>query len=307
MKEKYTDLMPKDVDYILIKNTDTGPFLEDIFYLIISKDQIWEIPHTGDTQFLDWLKTFPDVNMEQFMKSMACAENKVFILYRGIDFPVLSEGMREILKERFSCFLESQFQVSLRDRERLMKDLFLQYAEDHRSYHNLEHILNCLWELDQLPDGEANKETLELAIWYHDYIYKPQGTKNECESAERMLEGLKDYAPMIFLNEVKSIIISDPNANDLSCNQKIFLDIDHSILGQREIEYMVYRQNIVLEFNSVPHLWFKMKRKAFLKRVVERGGFLTEIFRTKYQEIALRNIEGELAHWTYKFLPPYSF
>jgi hypothetical protein len=94
-----------------------------------------------------------------------------------------------------------------------------------------------------------------------------------------------------------------PTGASLSFEQKVFHDIDFSIMGLNGIEYLAYQQNIALEFEKVPKLIFRMKRKGFLKRLLERGVFLTQSFQNRYEVQARENIQSELAHWTYRWLP----
>ncbi|NQY99879.1 MAG: hypothetical protein HRT45_04315 [Bdellovibrionales bacterium] len=303
MKKQYTDLKPEEVDYIVIKNTDAGPFFEDVFFLIFAKEQSWQIPFSGSGEFLRRVKTFPHVNMENFIKSMTCTENRLFVLYRGLDQPVLSEGRVEELRVRLDAFLMSQFSVPAAERIEIVEKLFAKYSQEGREYHNLEHLLNCLWELDRLEDTIVNKDRLELAIWYHDYVYSPKSYGNEKKSAEAMLNDLSKYPGRIDLQDVKALIVADAKNEDLSYDQQVFLDIDHSALGQGVFEYQAYQQSVYEEYRLVPSWVFKFKRKAVLTRLLARGVFHTSVFRAKYQEQAVENIKRELSHWSFRFLP----
>ncbi|MEA5468385.1 hypothetical protein VB714_05850 [Spirulina sp. 06S082] len=54
------------------------------------------------------------------------------------------------------------------------------YREKHRYYHTLQHIEECLILYDRLP---TKSPTVEIALWFHDVIYNPQGPNNEMQSA----------------------------------------------------------------------------------------------------------------------------
>ena len=58
------------------------------------------------------------------------------------------------------------------------------YQEKHRAYHNLEHVNDCLNQLDNFESEITDKHIIEMAIWYHDIIYNPYGKNNELKSAE---------------------------------------------------------------------------------------------------------------------------
>lgn len=64
--------------------------------------------------------------------------------------------------------------------ERVFDGLMELYSEENRAYHNLLHIDRMLSWLDE--SGEAS-DAVELAIWFHDAIYDPQGSQNEAKSA----------------------------------------------------------------------------------------------------------------------------
>jgi|GEM_PF-1720276 len=303
MNKKYTDLKPNQVDYIVVKNTDSGPLFEDIFFLIFSNDLFWEIPNSEEKSFLNWLETFPDINMELFIKSMGCVENRIFIIYKGKDQPNLSQRKKAILEKRLSELLINNFEISDEKTKELTKKIMSQYGQEKREYHNLEHIQHSLWELDKLNDNKIDKTSIELAIWFHDYCYKAGASDNEVQSAKFMEDNLRSYTSQINIQFVKELILAHPKSKNLSLNQKIFLDIDYSIFGQKPLEYMSYKQNINLEYQCVPKWIFRFKRKAFLKRLLRSGVFQTEWFKEKYKEKALKNIKDELSHWTYKLLP----
>src|SRR5579871_3964915 len=48
------------------------------------------------------------------------------------------------------------------------------YGEQHRHYHNRQHIAECLREFDEIRDHCQNAPALEFAIWFHDAIYEPK-------------------------------------------------------------------------------------------------------------------------------------
>jgi predicted metal-dependent HD superfamily phosphohydrolase len=53
---------------------------------------------------------------------------------------------------------------------RLFDDLLARYAEAHRHYHNLEHVVEVLATIDNLSDLASNSDLVSLVAWYHDAI-----------------------------------------------------------------------------------------------------------------------------------------
>ena len=216
----------------------------------------------------------------------------------------LSEKKKDLLKLRLLNFLALNFENSLDDRSRIADELFASYYDNSRYYHNLEHIQNCLWELDQVKDQSIDKSMIELAIWYHDVIYSPISKVNELQSAKQMKEALIKFPSKINLDYVYKMILSSPQKGPkLTNSEQYFFDIDYSVLGQREIDYMAYKQNVRIEYSSVPSLLYYLKRKFFLKNLLKMGIFQTQYFKMRYESQAVLNIKSELAKMPYLILP----
>lgn len=310
MEKKFTDLKPNEVDYVLVKTSSGGPFIDDVVFLIYAQGYSWQVPNSAGEEVLNWLQGFPHVNLEEFIKSMGCTEDRIFILYRGPEHPVLSEKNKEGLKARLLNFLRENFSASSEAFQKIAEDIFNSYAEDSRFYHTLEHIQNSIWELDQLPEQDIDKKCIELAIWYHDVVYAPFSKTNEEDSAKKMKSDLGALSPKIDLEQVYQMILCTPamlKKRNLTKSEQYFLDIDFSILGQPAIEYLVYQQHVRLEYQAVPYLTYHLKRKAFLKSTLKRNIFQTEWFKNRYEEQAILNIKSELAKMPYKLLPTLSW
>jgi len=146
--------------------------------------------------------------------------------------------------------------------------------------HTVEHIDACLRHLDTVSGETMRTNEIELALWFHDIIYKPFSTTNEEDSAEWAREFLRDNkADTECIDRVYSLIIltkahEDPESNDA----RIMLDIDLSILGARPEVYRQFEINIRKEYKRVPSFIFKKKRKEILLNFYERH----RIYNTSY-------------------------
>lgn len=300
MERAFHELQAKDIDYIIVRTTSAGPFADDVFYHILAGKETWNIPAFGNDAFMDWLKTIPDVDYEEFIQSMASTEDRLFILYRGKDNPVLGDLTRERLLHRLQDFLRLHFEMTVEQAIVLAGDIYKSYSEEHRRYHNLRHILACLVELDGIPDLDLDRNTLELAIWYHDIIYVSGAVNNESESAARMKDDLGMFKTRINLEVVRDLILCSP-AQPKTLEERYFIDIDFSVVGQRPLEYLAYSQNIRHENNSVPWWFFFYKRRAFLKSLQKREIFRTELYKNRLDETARENIKGELKSMPFPF------
>jgi len=91
-------------------------------------------------------------------------------------------------KERWHRLLDS---LQLVDKDDTYQKLALAHAEKHRAYHTTAHINACLQHADNCAAQFAQAEAVELAIWFHDAIYKPFSSSNEADSAKWAVDFLE--------------------------------------------------------------------------------------------------------------------
>jgi len=168
------------------------------------------------------------------------------------------------------------------------------YSNPERFYHNLNHIKNCLNELNQIENLMKNPNLIRFAIWYHDAIYNTKLKDNEEQSAELAHKVcLAAKLSNKFAIDTKNAILSTkhniiPNSFDL----KSLIDIDLSILGKSPEEYNQYELNILKEYAWAPIDKYKNARKQVLQMFLNRDSiYLTDFFRNKYETQARLNLQ----------------
>jgi predicted metal-dependent HD superfamily phosphohydrolase len=64
----------------------------------------------------------------------------------------------------------------LADVESIWHELDRRYSEPARAYHTFEHLARCFRELDRARTEMRSPDRVELALWFHDAIYRPEAT-----------------------------------------------------------------------------------------------------------------------------------
>lgn len=153
--------------------------------------------------------------------------------------------------------------------------LFERYAEKHRHYHNLAHVLDCL---DQLQRHRPGHSALQAAIWFHDVIYAPTSSRNEEASAELFLQLVGTSAPEQWCSWVHLLILATKHGANLVesrlCPEQqqehdLLLDIDLSILASQPSRYDQYESQIRAEYGWVPWFLYRKKRRQILQHFLE--------------------------------------
>lgn len=59
----------------------------------------------------------------------------------------------------------------------VFKELVAAHSESHRHYHAAAHIDDCLAQLDEAVFMAEAEDEIELALWFHDAIYRPASSE----------------------------------------------------------------------------------------------------------------------------------
>jgi predicted metal-dependent HD superfamily phosphohydrolase len=172
------------------------------------------------------------------------------------------------------------------------------WEEPHRHYHGVDHLRDCLAQLDGAPPTAADRDLAEIALWFHDAVHVPGAADNEARSAAWATRALvaagvsaeraDEVARLIRLTEhVRPA--SDPTA-------ALVCDVDLSILGRSAAEFAEYERRIRAEYRAVPDPAYRTGRAAVLTRFLARAPlYQTAHFRTRYEAAARENLSRSLA------------
>ncbi len=172
-------------------------------------------------------------------------------------------------------------------------DLVVAHAEKHRAYHTLDHIAACLRHLDEVRDQTERPDEIEMALWFHDAIYKPLSGTNEEDSADWAEDWLakRGAEDAVISRIVTHILNTKSHGTPESLDGQFMLDIDLSILGTPKHVYDQFEKDVRFEYRRVPKFIFRKKRAEILSGFLERNRiYATEYFYEKLETQARKNL-----------------
>ncbi|MFI1970308.1 hypothetical protein BLA24_27870 [Streptomyces cinnamoneus] len=177
-------------------------------------------------------------------------------------------------------------------------DLLARWSEPQRRYHTLDHLAAVLHHLDALAAHADDIDTVRLAAWFHDAVYRPDRSENEERSAhlaERALSELGvDPARTAEVTRLVRLTVShDPAPGDR--DGETLCDADLAVLGGAPEEYAAYAAAVREEYGFVPDAAFREGRADVLRRLLA----LPRLYRTplghdRWELLARRNLTTEL-------------
>lgn len=177
--------------------------------------------------------------------------------------------------------------------DELHADLLAAYSEPHRRYHDVRHIEDCLQQFDGAAALAAWPEEVELALWFHDAVYKASSSRNEERSAEWAAKFLRTTGVAHERCErVRELVLATRHApGALSGDAALLVDVDLSILGRAPEEYAAFEAAIREEYAWVPGPIYRAKRSAILQSFLDRPALYgTQHFAERFERAARVNL-----------------
>ncbi len=171
------------------------------------------------------------------------------------------------------------------------------YASPQRRYHTVDHLQDCLNQLDGAPPADEARDLAEAALWFHDVVYVPGASDNESRSAELAASALSGGGVSASVgDEVARLIrMTDHLRPAADPTGALVCDVDLSILGRSRAEFDTYEERIRAEYAAVPEPVYRAGRAAILARLLARDPlYRTDHFRARCEAAARRNLRRSL-------------
>ncbi|GJM08393.1 MAG: hypothetical protein DHS20C11_06690 [Lysobacteraceae bacterium] len=178
------------------------------------------------------------------------------------------------------------------------------YSEKGRHYHTAQHITACLRHMDRCAKTLEHPREVELALWFHDAVYKPLSSCNERKSADWAAAFLTlNGASESEVSRVHRLIMAtEHDAPTQTNDESALVDIDLSILGTNAETYEAFESAVRKEYRLIPWMLYRRKRAEVLRGFLERqkiyqsGFFSADVERQAKENLsnAVRKLEGRL-------------
>jgi len=176
--------------------------------------------------------------------------------------------------------------------------LLAAWSEKHRAYHTLQHLGECLTHLDEhsISLNDRDAAAIELALWYHDAVYKTRASDNERRSADWAVKTLKECGADEELQVlVESLIMATCHGFKPEGHLPQFIvDIDLAILGAGEERFNEYEQQVRQEYRWVPGLLYRRKRSELLQHFLDMPQIYNTPEFSPLEEQARRNLKSSI-------------
>ncbi|MEU4802940.1 HD domain-containing protein [Actinosynnema sp. NPDC023587] len=174
-------------------------------------------------------------------------------------------------------------------------DLAARYAEAHRGYHNAEHALAVVRDVELLAAHRSptDRAVLVLAALAHDVVYDGRPGDDERASAAWVVERLT--AAGVPARPVADLVLA--TADHLAGDEltALLVDADLAVLGADAERYERYRRAVRREYAHVPDEAWRHGRARVLRGLLERDPlYATAPARDRWEARARTNLAAEL-------------
>lgn len=170
-------------------------------------------------------------------------------------------------------------------------DLLARWAEPHRHYHDVRHLVACLSALDALGSGGL---TVRLAAWFHDAVYDGVPGQDEEASARLAEDALYGLIPDREAAQVARLVRMTADHRPADDTSALLSDADLSVLGQIPGRYHVYARDVRLDYAHLDDDTWRRGRLAVVESLLSADPlFHTATGRRLWAATARANLAGE--------------
>lgn len=164
-----------------------------------------------------------------------------------------------------------------------------------RHYHTLTHLDACLHEFEGARELAVRWGEVELALWFHDAVYRSWRRDNEQQSADLAARILR-AASIESVERIRQMVLATMHRDEgLAGDTALVVDIDLSILGQPPKIYAHFERAIRREYWWVSRARYVAGRSAVLKKFLGRAAiYQHDLFYDRYESQARANIAAAL-------------
>ena len=191
--------------------------------------------------------------------------------------------------------------LDLTNSDAVREKLLRSWAGWGRHYHTTAHLTACLREFDTARGLSARPAEVELALWFHDAIYRPYRSDNEIRCAAWATAFMRSHGASIdATTRVRDLVLATQhNTGDMTGDCALVTDVDLSILGQSQVAYDEFERNVRREFWWVPKKRYARARTRVLRSFLSRPTlYFWPSFRDRCETAARDNLERAIATLT---------
>lgn len=204
---------------------------------------------------------------------------------------------QESLRQRFKKTWSTAIVTGDDNSEEVCRLLFDELNGPRRYYHGPEHIRHCLSEYDQISNQCESPLAVELAIWFHDFIYHSESGEDERESADRFVELAAPSLQAELIPVVKMLIIATAHHGQIEeaeSDLAFLLDIDLASLGADWDRFMADGDNLRKEEPDISDHQYYFNKTIFFNLLegldrIYKSDFFYRIYENNARNNLLRH------------------
>jgi predicted metal-dependent HD superfamily phosphohydrolase len=283
------------VERVMIRTTESGPWLEDAFWVFITRSGTFEVPN-GALQGggIDLLhRHLPGIDDLAIIRAMGSTSDAWFRVFERL----ASRTDAAALDPRLAALCA---RLGGRAADEPRRRLLAAWQEPHRAYHGLRHLVECLDALDACPQPGDAAAVAKLALWFHDAVYDPRATDNEERSAAWLLDFAREAGlPARVAERAATLVrLTAHAATGAPCEGRdadLVHDADLAILAADPFRLSEYEDAVRREYAHVGTIPFALGRGALLAGLLSAPAiYRTPEFRARHEERARRNLSSLL-------------